>query len=246
MSTATTQPLSVSIPDITQSSHNNTSSSADNNNTYQYPINTQSSPLFTYNTNYTHSTDNNKNTSQYYTTSPNITSTNSYTSSTPLSLPVLPSQQQQSTVNISNNNANVNNNSQLQSNNTASQLPPLPQVQQQQQGQQNVDQQQQQGQQGQQQQGGVSMDPAMVLMNLKPRGQKHPKHFWCELCNKGFTQKGSLAKHRLTHTGEKPFRCNAPGCSRAFAQSGNLARHMRYVKYEVNYLCIIHITIKNG
>lgn len=30
-----------------------------------------------------------------------------------------------------------------------------------------------------------SLDPAVVLMNLKPRGQKHPKHYWCDICTKG-------------------------------------------------------------
>lgn len=32
---------------------------------------------------------------------------------------------------------------------------------------------------------GAPLDPALVLMNLKPRGQKHPKHYWCEICTKG-------------------------------------------------------------
>ena len=35
---------------------------------------------------------------------------------------------------------------------------------------------------------------------------------------KGFTQKGSLAKHILTHTGQKPYKCSKDGCHKAFTQ----------------------------
>lgn len=53
----------------------------------------------------------------------------------------------------------------------------------------------------------------------------------------GFTQKGSLAKHLLTHSGEKPYKCSVEGCHRAFAQSGNLARHSRSHTDEKLFSC---------
>lgn len=53
----------------------------------------------------------------------------------------------------------------------------------------------------------------------------------------GFTQKGSLVKHMLTHSGEKPYKCTVEGCTRAFAQSGNLARHYRSHTDEKLFSC---------
>ena len=44
-------------------------------------------------------------------------------------------------------------------------------------------------------------------------------------CGKAFAQKGTLAKHLRTHTGELPFKCDR--CSEAFRQSGNRDTHTR-------------------
>ena len=46
----------------------------------------------------------------------------------------------------------------------------------------------------------------------------------CEVCEKRFTESGSLKKHMLTHTGETPFHCNL--CYRSFNQKCNLNAHM--------------------
>ena len=45
----------------------------------------------------------------------------------------------------------------------------------------------------------------------------------CDVCQKGFTTSGSLAAHKLTHTGVKPYTCDV--CQQGFTQSGNLASH---------------------
>ncbi|KAJ1469666.1 hypothetical protein T484DRAFT_1661276 [Baffinella frigidus] len=47
----------------------------------------------------------------------------------------------------------------------------------------------------------------------------------CTTCGKAFAQSGSLMRHMRTHSGDRPFVCTT--CGKAFAQSGSLMRHMR-------------------
>jgi len=51
--------------------------------------------------------------------------------------------------------------------------------------------------------------------------------FECQYCNKRFSRPSSLRTHIHSHTGEKPFRCDAPGCGRCFSVQSNLRRHQR-------------------
>ena len=46
----------------------------------------------------------------------------------------------------------------------------------------------------------------------------------CAVCGRAFTQKASLTKHLLTHTGEKEHQCAV--CGKAFGQKGSLTRHL--------------------
>jgi hypothetical protein len=34
-----------------------------------------------------------------------------------------------------------------------------------------------------------------------------------------------MKRHRLRHTGEKPFKCEYPGCDKSFPRTDNLRRH---------------------
>ena len=42
-------------------------------------------------------------------------------------------------------------------------------------------------------------------------------------CAASFAQIGSLGRHKSTHALEKPYACNHPGCAASFVQFGSLA-----------------------
>uniref|UniRef100_A0A1Y9IWE9 BTB domain-containing protein n=1 Tax=Anopheles minimus TaxID=112268 RepID=A0A1Y9IWE9_9DIPT len=56
-------------------------------------------------------------------------------------------------------------------------------------------------------------------------GTQSEKH--CNVCNKSFPSYASMAIHKRTHTGEKPFCCEI--CNKGFTVKSNLIRHMRSV-----------------
>ena len=50
------------------------------------------------------------------------------------------------------------------------------------------------------------------------------KPFVCEVCKKGFSSKYRYDRHKVVHTGEKPFVCH---CGSAFGHRQNLRAHQR-------------------
>ena len=65
-------------------------------------------------------------------------------------------------------------------------------------------------------------EPIKNLVEAKPEvPERHSR--WCKECGKGFCNGSSLRMHMLLHSGEKPFSCNI--CGKGFAQKGNMLTH---------------------
>ncbi|KAJ2364597.1 hypothetical protein IW150_006435, partial [Coemansia sp. RSA 2607] len=60
----------------------------------------------------------------------------------------------------------------------------------------------------------------------KSNGDNGPKYL-CEICNKKFPRPSALATHVFSHTGEKPYKCEEPGCEQVFSVRSNMQRHMK-------------------
>ena len=56
-------------------------------------------------------------------------------------------------------------------------------------------------------------------------------------CFRDFPREKSLQAHLRTHTGERPYNCDYPGCSKAFTQSGQLKTHQRLHAGEKPFVC---------
>lgn len=71
----------------------------------------------------------------------------------------------------------------------------------------------------------------MGQFSSKMSGNTQKKHK-CKVCDKRFTRPSSLQTHMYSHTGEKPFACDVPGCGRHFSVVSNLRRHKKVHKGE--------------
>jgi hypothetical protein len=61
------------------------------------------------------------------------------------------------------------------------------------------------------------------------------KRFACDVCAATFAEKGTLTRHKRTHSGVKPYTCDV--CSLSFAQSSTLSKHKKTHLDEKMFVC---------
>ena len=61
------------------------------------------------------------------------------------------------------------------------------------------------------------------------------KPYKCHVCDKAFSESGTLNRHMKFHIGEKPYKCSL--CDKAFSQSVHLNTHMRVHTGEKPHKC---------
>jgi hypothetical protein len=75
------------------------------------------------------------------------------------------------------------------------------------------------------------------ITSLVQVAKDSPSGIRCRFCMRVFPREKSLQAHLRTHTGERPYTCDYPGCGRAFAQSGQLRTHQRLHTGEKPFVC---------
>ena len=78
------------------------------------------------------------------------------------------------------------------------------------------------------------VDQAQVI-SLKEISSEDDFNFKCTFCLKNLSSRQNLREHLYTHTGERPYVCNEPGCGQSFRQGSLLSIHKR-----------IHAEVKKG
>lgn len=75
------------------------------------------------------------------------------------------------------------------------------------------------------------------ISSLIKESAKSSSPIRCRFCKRAFPREKSLQAHQRIHTGERPYRCNHPGCHKSFVQSGQLRTHQRLHTGEKPFRC---------
>merc|ERR1711934_811268 len=63
------------------------------------------------------------------------------------------------------------------------------------------------------------------------------KPYECTECRRSFEHQSTLNRHKLSHSGVKPYKCTEPGCGKSFALKGHLKSHMVVHTRQKPYEC---------
>ncbi|KAI8352545.1 hypothetical protein B0O80DRAFT_369788, partial [Mortierella sp. GBAus27b] len=61
----------------------------------------------------------------------------------------------------------------------------------------------------------------------------------CPRKMKPFTKRHKMYNHLRTHTGERPFKCNVPGCDKKFSRPDSLTTHTKTHSNIRPYICSV-------
>ncbi|XP_039623631.1 gastrula zinc finger protein xFG20-1-like [Polypterus senegalus] len=76
------------------------------------------------------------------------------------------------------------------------------------------------------------LEKGLQIPKVTPTGEKL---YYCTICEKRFSERGGLRRHKRIHTGEKPYCCTE--CDKRFTEKGGLQRHQRIHTGEKPYCC---------
>ncbi|XP_061678134.1 zinc finger protein 586-like [Syngnathoides biaculeatus] len=71
----------------------------------------------------------------------------------------------------------------------------------------------------------LTSDSSSEALHGNPDSQDHGKKFQCSVCGKTYMSRGSLNRHMMNHSGERPHKCSV--CSKKFMQRSDLVMHLR-------------------
>lgn len=78
-------------------------------------------------------------------------------------------------------------------------------------------------------------EPSSPISQHQTETEALRKHFYCDICSKGFGMKHHLIVHLRTHTGQRDFQCEV--CSKHFAQSSHLNVHLKIHRGDKAFAC---------